>query len=99
MTSPTACNHSGSSPSAVRCAASFLALILGWVFVNVFSYSSHSGFAGASVAFAAALVGVYSYLTCPRQPRWQRYLALLLGALNIWLAADTVVRYAFFGRQ
>ena len=89
------------SRSAIRCAFSFLCLILGWLYVNVNAYplgeESHSGLDGALIAIGAAAVGIWAYLTCPPKPRIQKYLALFLCALNVWLGADTLTKYLLFG--
>jgi hypothetical protein len=89
-----------SSASGVRFAASFLALILAWLFVGTASYplaeQSHAGLEGALVTSVAGAVGVWAYLSCPTCPRILRYFTLILAVLTLWLAADTTLRYVFF---
>ena len=58
---------------------------------------SHSGLIINLIAIGAAAVGIWAYLTCPPKPRIQKYLALFLCALNVWLGADTLTKYLLFG--
>ena len=90
---PPARERAPSSPSANRCAASFLAFVLGFLGKGVASTGANSGLEGCVITGVACAIGVWAYLSCPPVPRVLRYLALVLAGLNLWLAGDTIVRY------
>ncbi len=99
-------DRSGTKPdqrsrSNLCCASSFLALVLGWIIVGISGVplgpASHSGAIGTLTALVSGTTGFIAYVTCPQEPRLQRYTALMFAALNAWLACDTTLRYIHFG--